>query len=139
MLPYWEGKTPNVAKRAIRKLKRVLNILNFQPQKNNLVILPGYYFNESISKAKAEGKFENGIALLRLDGDTYYSYIPIFLLLFDLVLKGSIVLVDDYMDWEGCREAIKEFRRIRRIESPLVAIYHNLDAGEIPRGVWWRK
>ena len=105
-------------------------------------ILPGY-FNESLSLANSRGMFDK-FALLRLDGDTYESTIEALDVLYPRLSIGGFVVVDDYLDWIGARQATLDFRRKHRIGigqegtgENLVAIYHA--HGEIPRGVWWQK
>jgi hypothetical protein len=63
-----------------------------------------------------------------------------------------LFLVALLQDWLGARQATLDFRRQQGIgegegdgkgESSrgeqLVAVYHDLQAGEVPRGVWWQK
>lgn len=98
------------------------------------------YFNETLA---AEAKsFSSGFALIHLDGDTYESTITSLQALYPYLSVGGYVIVDDYQDWEGCRRAVLDFREGHRINSPgerLVAVYHDVDRGEIPRGIWWQK
>ncbi|HXO21784.1 MAG TPA: TylF/MycF/NovP-related O-methyltransferase [Thermoanaerobaculia bacterium] len=49
------------------------------------------------------------IALLRLDGDWYESTRVALVNLYPKVVKGGIVVIDDYGHWEGCRRAVDEF------------------------------
>jgi hypothetical protein len=51
------------------------------------------------------------IALLHLDGDWYESTRDILINLYDLVLPGGYLQVDDYGHWEGCRKALDEFEK----------------------------
>ncbi|MEQ9374718.1 MAG: TylF/MycF/NovP-related O-methyltransferase [Imperialibacter sp.] len=50
-----------------------------------------------------------GIALLRLDGDWYDSTYTCLESLFDKVVAGGIVILDDYYHWEGCSKAVHDF------------------------------
>lgn len=54
-----------------------------------------------------EGRINNGIALLRLDGDLYRSTKPIMEHLYPLVSQGGWVIVDDW-NLSGCRKAVQE-------------------------------
>lgn len=54
------------------------------------------------------------IAVLRLDGDWYDSTMTCLDQLFDLVLPGGIVLLDDYLHWEGCTRAVHDFLSKRK-------------------------
>jgi O-methyltransferase len=49
------------------------------------------------------------IALLRLDGDYYASTRTCLDGLFDLVVPGGVVIIDDYGAYEGCRRAVHDF------------------------------
>lgn len=71
------------------------------------------------------------IALLHADGDWYESTLAIFNLLYDQVIPGGVVQIDDYGFWEGCRQAIHEFERQRRSSFAL----RRIDS----TGVWFRK
>ena len=59
------------------------------------------------------------IALLRLDSDWYASTKLCLETLFDRVSPGGIIVIDDYGYWEGCREAVDEFFRARKIRPYL--------------------
>jgi hypothetical protein len=49
------------------------------------------------------------ISLLRLDTDWYESTKIEFDVLYPLVSKGGIIIVDDYSDWQGSRKATDEY------------------------------
>lgn len=49
------------------------------------------------------------IAVLRLDGDWYESTKVCLEHLYDRVVDGGMVIIDDYGDWEGCKKAVDEF------------------------------
>jgi O-methyltransferase len=71
------------------------------------------------------------ISVLRLDGDYYSSTIDILEALFDRVSSGGYLIVDDYGNWQGCRQAVHEFCDKRGIIP---------DITHIDRcGVYWRK
>ncbi|MBI3551715.1 MAG: class I SAM-dependent methyltransferase [Elusimicrobia bacterium] len=71
------------------------------------------------------------IAILRLDGDWYASTKVCLEHLYDKVVKGGFVVVDDYGCYEGCRKAVDEFRSERKIADYL----HHIDAD----GRYWLK
>ena len=71
------------------------------------------------------------LSLLRLDGDLYESTMDALNSLYDKVVSGGFVIVDDYGDFEPCRKAITEFRDTHAITAPL----HEIDWS----GVYWRK
>ncbi|HEY3490043.1 MAG TPA: TylF/MycF/NovP-related O-methyltransferase [Candidatus Deferrimicrobiaceae bacterium] len=53
------------------------------------------------------------IALLHLDGDWYESTRAILANLYDRIVDGGLLQVDDYGYWEGCRKAFHEFEAAR--------------------------
>ena len=57
----------------------------------NVKITKGW-FNETLPKQK----FENGIAILRMDADWYDSTTTILNAFFPLVNKGGVIIIDDY-------------------------------------------
>jgi O-methyltransferase len=59
------------------------------------------------------------ISILRLDGDWYASTKVCLEWLYDKVVPGGFVIVDDYGTYEGCRKAVDEFL-ISRKEDPFL-------------------
>ena len=49
------------------------------------------------------------IAILRLDGDWYASTKVCLDHLYDKVVSGGVVIIDDYATYDGCRKAVDEF------------------------------
>jgi hypothetical protein len=49
------------------------------------------------------------IAVLRLDGDWYESTMVCLQHLYDLVVTGGVIIIDDYGHFEGCRRATDDF------------------------------
>jgi hypothetical protein len=49
------------------------------------------------------------IAILRLDTDWYHSTLHEMKYLFPRLVKGGVLIIDDYGHWEGARKAIDEF------------------------------
>lgn len=78
------------------------------------------WFQETLPK-DAAGIPE--IAILRLDGDWYASTKVCLEHLYDKVVGGGFVIVDDYGAYDGCRKAVDEFRRDRGITAYL----HHID------------
>lgn len=71
------------------------------------------------------------IAFLHMDGDWYESTRDILVNLYDRVVPGGLVQIDDYGFWEGCRLAVTEFEKERGITFQI----ENIDG----TGVWFRK
>lgn len=62
------------------------------------------------------------IAVLRLDGDWYASTKVCLEYLFEEVVRGGVVIIDDYGTYEGCRRAVDEFMKLKQIEAYLAPI-----------------
>ncbi|KAI9011504.1 hypothetical protein BC832DRAFT_550878 [Gaertneriomyces semiglobifer] len=82
-----------------------------------LEVLKGW-FSDSLPHAPIKR-----ISYLRLDGDLYASTMDALTALYDKVSIGGFVYVDDYGSFNGCREAIYEFRTKRGIVDPLFTQY----------------
>ncbi len=63
------------------------------------------------------------IAILRLDGDWYASTKICLDYLYDRVVPGGFVIIDDYGAYDGCKKATDEFMQVRRIN----AFLHRVD------------
>ena len=74
------------------------------------------WFSDTLSKHKER---IGPIAILRLDGDTYNSTKEALDILYDSVVVGGIIVIDDYYDFSGCRKALYEFFNERGIVSTL--------------------
>jgi len=97
-------------------------LLNFQRWKlktDNLILVEGWFEN-TIPNYKI-GK----IALLRLDGDLYSSTRVCLDHLLSKVVKGGIVIIDDYQ-LAGCRKALLEFIPQDKIIEHLGIAYYEV-------------
>jgi hypothetical protein len=74
------------------------------------------WFQETVPKDAAE---VGPIAILRLDGDWYASTKVCLEHLYDLVVSGGFVIIDDYGCFEGCQKATDEFLNKRGIRAYL--------------------
>jgi O-methyltransferase len=84
------------------------------------------WFNETLSTFPKDEK----IAILRLDGDWYESTLECLTALFDNVVEGGVIIIDDYYAWEGCAKAVHDFlssrksdMRIRQFQNMLCYIH----------------
>lgn len=97
----------------VRKVMRRLAIAD-----EDLVIRQGW-FQDTLPAARAE---IGPVALLRLDGDWYESTRVCLQMLYDSVVPGGYIVLDDYDYWEGCRRAVDEFLAERGIVTALEPI-----------------
>ncbi len=71
------------------------------------------------------------LALLRVDGDLYESTMDALDAMYDKVVAGGFVIIDDYGDFEPCRRAVDEFRERKGISDRIETIDWS--------GCFWRK
>jgi len=71
------------------------------------------------------------IAFLHADGDWYESTMDIFNTLYDSVIANGLIQVDDYGHWEGCKQALHDFEKMKGESFSL----HTIDE----TGVWFQK
>lgn len=63
------------------------------------------WFNHTVSA----DLINNPIGILRLDGDWYDSTMIVLERLYDSVVAGGLVIIDDYYVWPGCSQAVHDF------------------------------
>jgi len=83
----------------------------------NRVLLVQGWFQDTLPAQKHR---IDRIALLRIDGDWYESTMCCLRQLYDKVVPGGVVIVDDYGVCFGCKRAVHEFFDERRIRPTLV-------------------
>ena len=85
---------------------------------DNIKLIKGFFQNtlEIQENINNVGK----IAVLRLDGDWYESTRICLEKLYDKVIDGGIIIIDDYGHWVGAKKAVDEFRLKNKILSPLI-------------------
>ena len=89
-----------------------------QLQGPNIHIEKGWFQN-TLPQAKER---VGPIAILRLDADWYEFTRCILENLYDNVVPGGYVIIDDYGHWEGCKKAVDEFLKERNIVANLKKI-----------------
>lgn len=85
----------------------VQNLARFGFGEADYEIVPGW-FSET-ARPLAQRLSEEGIALLRLDGDWYESTMDCLQSLEPIVRENGIVILDDYYAWDGCARALHEY------------------------------
>jgi O-methyltransferase len=77
------------------------------------------WFDQSLPQARHSIE---KIALLRIDGDWHSSVSCCLENLYDLVVPGGFVVLDDYYAFEGCATATHEFLGARHLNHRLVTV-----------------
>lgn len=81
------------------------------------------WFQETLKATKAD---IGPIAVLRMDGDFYESTKIVFEELYDQVVAGGAVIIDDYGSFQGCRKATEEFFLLRHIQPHIVYVDYGI-------------
>lgn len=89
-------------------VRRLLNKCGVPECKSH--IFPGW-FNETLSSAPIRQ-----VALLHLDADWYASTKQCLEHFYDLVSPGGVIVLDDYVEWPGCKAALDEFAAKRSLQ-----------------------
>jgi hypothetical protein len=109
----WAGRCAARMEDAERLLFGTLRLKRAQ------VILRKGWFQDTLPAARPE---IGPIAVLRLDGDWYESTRVSLENLYDGVVPGGFVVLDDYGFWEGFRRAVDEFLAGRRLAPPIIPV-----------------
>jgi hypothetical protein len=64
------------------------------------------WFEDTLFASKGE---IGSIALLHVDCDWYESVRLVLAELYDQIVPGGVIAIDDYYAWLGCRKAVDEF------------------------------
>ncbi|MEG4317754.1 MULTISPECIES: TylF/MycF/NovP-related O-methyltransferase [unclassified Microcoleus] len=97
-------------------------------QVTDIVVPVKGLFAETLPKYKSA---IGSIAFLHADGDWYESTMDIFNTLYDSVIANGLIQVDDYGHWEGCKQAVHDFEKMKGESFSL----HTIDE----TGVWFQK
>jgi len=68
-----------------------------------------FYIKGRVEETIPNNKVPEKIALLRLDTDWYESTLHEMKHLFPKLIKGGIIIIDDYGHWGGCKKAVDEY------------------------------
>lgn len=88
------------------------NFERYELPTDNLKLIKGWFENTIEPHSEQVGD----IALLRLDGDLYRSTKVCMQFLFPKLVKGGVLIIDDYQ-LAGCKEAVHEFIKPKHIKE----------------------
>lgn len=74
-----------------------------------------YVYRGWFENTLPEFKPDRPISILRLDGDWYESTLTCLENLYDHCARHALVIVDDYVTWEGCARAVHDFFSQRKL------------------------
>lgn len=75
-----------------------------------------HYVKGKVEDTIPQGEIPKKISILRLDTDWYESTLHEMEHLFPRLVKGGIIIIDDYGHWQGCKQAIDEYFKKNHIE-----------------------
>jgi hypothetical protein len=90
--------------------------------KDDIHLVKGWFQDTLPSRVQAIGP----IVILRMDGDFYESTKSVLEALYDSVVPGGFVLIDDYGGFEGCRRAVDEFLAVRNVSPHIHYVDHSI-------------
>ncbi|MGN6342792.1 MAG: TylF/MycF/NovP-related O-methyltransferase [Ginsengibacter sp.] len=93
---------------SLEEVKANLNKTNFPVERI-------FYFKGKVEDTLPEPSIDK-IALLRLDTDFYESTKHELETLYDLVVPGGVLIIDDYGHWAGSKKAVDEFIEKRNLK-----------------------
>lgn len=104
----------------VASIDEVRNLLfnTLRLEENNVTIVRGWFQNTVPEYQSRIGP----IAILRIDGDWYESTRVCIENLYDNVVDGGYVIIDDYGFFPGCKKAVDEFVERRALKARLTAI-----------------
>lgn len=101
----------------LEQVRELFNdVLEIDPRQ---VVIHRGWFQDTVAPAAA---VIGPLAILRIDGDWYESTKVCLEGLYDNVVDGGFVIIDDYGTFTGCRKAVNEFFESRGVEPALVDI-----------------
>ena len=63
------------------------------------------------------------ISILRLDGDWYDSTMTCLNHLFEKVVAGGVIIIDDYYSWDGCSKALHDYLSKHQRPERIIQLY----------------
>jgi len=109
---FWIGKLNESG----NNVYNTFNSLNLNMK--NVTLVKGYFKDTLQVQENIDNIGE--IAVLRLDGDWYESTKICLEKLYDNVINGGVIIIDDYGHFLGAKTATDEFRKKHGIISPLI-------------------
>ena len=110
------GKVGDNLSGGIENVKNTFKILNLDM--DNVTLVKGFFQDTLNIQDNIDSIGQ--IAVLRLDGDWYDSTKVCLEKLYDKVIVGGIIIIDDYGHFIGAKKATDEFRNRYHITSPLI-------------------
>lgn len=104
--PEWQGRTG---------LGNLAVDMSFAQQAMKLSAVTNYKITPGWFKDTLPTYDGGPIAILRMDGDFYESLMDTLNNLYEKVVPGGIIIIDDYYYWQGARKAVHDFLSQRKL------------------------
>jgi O-methyltransferase len=101
---------PNLSGFLKGDIEKVRKVLSMFAGENEVRIVPGWFEETLVNPPPTE------IAVLFIDVDLYKSTKIVLERLYERVVEGGFIIVDDYRRWKGCRKATDEFFKDVQVE-----------------------
>jgi len=113
------GKVGDNLSGGIDNVYNTFNKLNLNM--DNVKLVKGFFQDTLQNQDNIDNTYKIGeIAVLRLDGDWYESTKICLDKLYDKVIEGGIIIIDDYGHFIGAKKATDNFRKQNNINSALI-------------------
>lgn len=100
-----------------REVKELItNKIGYEP---SLVRIHKGWFQDTLPVSASQ---INKIALLRLDGDWYASTKVCLENLYDKLVPGGVIIIDDYRAYDGCKKAVDEFLSLNNLKPFIINV-----------------
>jgi O-methyltransferase len=119
---------PREAGNRVGSVETVKDLLRLAGRDESTYTIQKGWFRDTLAGDPA---FEHPIALLHVDADWYASVLECLDALYENVVDGGAIVLDDFGHWEGCRTAFYAFCRQHSL-SPLLERFGHSQA-------WWVK
>lgn len=90
------------------------------------------WFNDTLPAVEKLVR-DDGVAVLRLDGDWYDSTMDCLTHLEPLVAEEGTIIVDDYYAWDGCARAVHDYLSRKDLPYRIKSLFGNYGAYMIKR------
>lgn len=134
----WDGAYGITMKRgelSASQSEFVSNLKSWSAWDESIIRITKGFFNATLPQSPV-----SRISFLRLDGDLYQSTLDALEALYERVVPGGYVYIDDYGSFEGCRNAVNYFREKYKISESLRFIRSQSKIRHIAfDSVWWKK
>lgn len=97
-----------------QKVEDSFRVFGYPLKENNVHLVEGLYQNSLKLKSKDK------IALAHIDCDWYDSVMVCLERIVPHIVKGGVLVIDDYYSWSGCKDAVDDYFRQRKSDFDFI-------------------